>query len=445
MKFYDIHCHAFNLSHPNLSAFIKRFILETVSKYIIHAWIFVIILGAALCWSPEIRSILVFFLIVLFLLIVVIWSLFLLNPDKTGRSLFHLLVKLLKRPFNLLALMENDLGSYFLLVEEYLSNPRNPYHPKAVVFRDGKLEIGNVVYEKIVLTPLMMDFGDKNIISNNLPYGSKLISKPIAQQVTDVFNGIRRYRQKSPYNILEIYPFLGINTKNYKLTEIQQLLDKYFKDYKGNRNDLYEKMGQFDGNVDKMTSNFFAGIKVYPPLGFDPWPDNEPDELQSVECLYQYCCEKRIPITTHCSEGGFIVGSASAARIRTSPERWIKVLQKYSELKINFAHFGRQDRTWYGAEKHDWEKIILDLLSYDNVYTDFSYRGCDDDYYEDLKNLVDNNDKLKQKILFGSDFMINLLDIDSYNDYLRKFIDAPVEAADKALFCSVNPDRFLFG
>ena len=57
------------------------------------------------------------------------------------------------------------------------------------------------MYKRIVLTPLMMDFGYKG----KTPPGQKKpekrfhydipASKPIKEQVTDVFNGIRDYKE----------------------------------------------------------------------------------------------------------------------------------------------------------------------------------------------------------------------------------------------------------
>ena len=49
------------------------------------------------------------------------------------------------------------------------------------------------------------------------------------------------------------------------------------------------------------------------------------------------------------------------------------------------------------------------------------------------------------RILSGSDFPINLLDVDSYNEHLQEFGGTPhLTDSDKDLFCSVNPETFLF-
>ena len=89
-------------------------------------------------------------------------------------------------------------------------------------------------------------------------------------------------------------------------------------------------------------------------------------------------------------------------------------------------------------------------MDYEHVYTDFSCRAFHDNYYKSLSKFVHSFDaeyqeKLKQRILFGSDFMINLLWIDSYYRYLSVFAGTPQFCSqEKHDFCHSNPERFLF-
>jgi len=49
-------------------------------------------------------------------------------------------------------------------------------------------------------------------------------------------------------------------------------------------------------------------------------------------------------------------------------------------------------------------------------------------------------------LLFGSDFLINLLWSPSYNDYLCNFLETPyLTEEQKMAMCATNPERFLFG
>jgi hypothetical protein len=397
--FFDIHMHAFNLSHPSLLSFIQRL---KIHRYLV------------------------------------------LN-SFLGPLASYLIGANFNKVKNLLAVMENDIGSYFLMLEEYLKKNGNQ-----ALLHDGKLNIGGNEYSRIVLTPLMMDFGYKGIKDNEDIYYNQPPQKPIVEQVVDVFNGIRKYQQKSPDKIFEIYPFLGINTQNYDMGRIEKMLDKYFKDYRGSREDFRRNIGAFDGDIEHLGSNFFAGIKLYPPLGFDPWPD-DPRELEKVRYLYDYCCRKHIPVTVHGSEGGFVVVPSSLAKQYASISKWESVLGKYPELRINLAHFPVGEKTLWLFPRTKRLKETLNLVrKYQNVYVDFSNRAVKEPYYVSLSKLIKEESEKHQfdltgRILFGSDFMINLMSIDSYNYYLEVFSGSgSFSNKEKDIFCSANPGHFIF-
>jgi len=180
--FYDIHCHAMNLSHPSLMAFMQRLNLD---KYLF------------------------------------------LNSIPIVSSLFSGFIHGKLNPIiNLLSVMENEMGDFFLLMEEDLKS----------FIQVGKFQIGEKAYDKIVLTPLMMDFGSKDIDQYPDIYYKELAEKPIVEQVLDVFNGITEFKDNSLLKKIEIYPFLGINTKNYGMkrgphSSLPTLLEKYFNGY----------------------------------------------------------------------------------------------------------------------------------------------------------------------------------------------------------------------
>ena len=467
-RFYDARCHIMNLSHPNLLAFLERLNLPLIMLF-----------------AP-------------------------LFPFLLQRN-YHKLK-------NLLAVMENDLGTLLLMMEQFLLEDEG-------LWDKGGLKIGGNRYSKIVLTPLLMDFGYKGRTVPGIYYNLPS-QKPIAEQVCDLFNGIRKYTKESKNRLFEIYPFLGLNTQNYPLadetgekvgqrpdlerldeslcqkvkynaatgkllfygkmlrkeqqalerlfdgeedkhavrllfdksqkiktrTTLRKLLDKYFADYRGLPEELAANMGKFTGNIDRMGSNFFAGIKVYPPLGFDPWPEDDPEELAKVKLLYEYCSAKRIPITAHCNSGGFVVIDKKLSKKFTSPDRWERVLNNYPELILNLAHFGKENKRFLLFPAEGWTRKIMKLIArFDHLYADFSFNGLDKDYYRDLRQYLDRSpaklrEKLKQRILFGSDFMINLTGVESYNEYLRIFAESPYfTSAEKHQFCGVNGERFLFG
>ena len=412
--FYDIHCHMMNLSHPNILAFLGRVDLRLA-----------ILAGSFI--GP---------LVTLF----------------AGERI--------KKILNLLAVMENDAANLFLLLE-YSLKAWETADGRPPPIRDGKLILGGTPYDRLVLTPLMMDFGCKNIRAGS--FYRIPPQKPIIEQVVDLFGGIAKYthfellesspgrheivERKSP-PLFEIYPFLGINTKNYTAAEVETLLQKYFSEYSGRPADLQTRFGAFDGDIDAMRSHWFAGIKVYPPLGFDPWPAEapDPDEPAKVRLLYRCCTEKRIPLTAHCSDRGFFVDPNGMQF--TSPDRWRPVLEEFPALKLNLAHLGTQQNRKFGIfPRRGWQKRVFELIAaHENVYTDISCCAFEDGFYESLRKLLDGQPpRTKERLLFGSDFMVNLLWSDSYNDYLTHFGDtAHIPDADRDLFCRENPERFLF-
>ncbi len=435
-KFYDAHCHMMNLSHPNLSAFLKRLFkeLNVIKRMEIS-------LGTFLFAIPFVGPYL--------------------------PSLF----KADNRAMNMLAVMETELGDCILQLEEDLRKNLNWGNGPIVSGSDEKIQ-----YNKIVLTPLMMDFGLKRNKEEKFDTFYKIRWKPIASQVLDLFLGIKYYYEHRGENplpggnpktpLFEIYPFMGINTKNYKLPEedsggslnLKELLNKYFDRFADDttitRRENLEAHNcnwiNFTGDIEKTGPYSYIGIKVYPPLGFNPWPtetqeaneeDNGDIQMNRVQFLYSFCEHNNIPITSHCSEGGFLVDKKY--KQFSDPDKWTKVLDKYPNLRLNLAHFGAKNKKWRKA-------IAKLILEHKNVYTDISYRGVDKGYYKVLKKFLDDcstkdKEKLMKRIIFGSDFMINLMSIDTYGTYMKYFSETTsFTAEEKDLFCSKNPERFLF-
>jgi hypothetical protein len=270
----------------------------------------------------------------------------------------------------------------------------------------------------------------------------------------------------------------------FKQNMLVKMLFKYFGKY--NRPTLKEfrdnnQIFSENEKVQKATSYkdigcfYYSGIKVYPPLGFRPWPEEEnnddPDFIKT-NLLYQYCTNKGIPMTTHCSDGGFkvIAEDMETDKDISSPENWKIVLENYNDLKLNFAHFGNQasytDKRW-----GEWTDVILAYISgnqFPNVYADLSDIGVEKGRYKKLVNRINKywdenkkemtishekyNEKIETHILFGTDFMMNLFHMRSNLEYLQIFDKSKAFQSkmtgktnlDKTMMCSTNPQRFLF-
>jgi hypothetical protein len=438
--FYDIHFHAMNLSHANITAFANR-LLEDLSPELVKK----IVKSVLPIW----KKVLLPFVPRFFL----------------SKIIHKVLIRLVRKEQasktrNLLSFMESSIEFNFLIIEHFLKKD-------LTINERNQLVMGQQSFSKMVLCPLIMDFGYKSINNPDIFYNVPP-QKPVTLQIKDLFSAINSYYtydldlieedRQIKFNIrksetplekkfFEIYPFMGINTQNYTLEDIRKMMDKYFADFSSEdspderRKKLYDKMGRFKGNLDDEADckNIFAGIKVYPPLGFQPWPVDE-NENKKVQFLYQVCSEKRVPITTHCSTGGF--EAADESQSYSDPRnQWSRVLDQYADLKLNYAHFGSGDDEWKQA-------IISQLLTGGSqVYTDFSCNTEKDNYYRDLNVTIQKHpDRLSDRILFGSDFMINLLWYESYNEYLKTFIQTTHLSQElKMKFVNQNPERFLFG
>lgn len=455
-KIFDVHFHAFNLSHPNFSAFVDRLNLRPTFKFTISR-IFFYLMGKLKIFTASLKS-----------------------TRNLKQTLLHLRTgkgsddtNLSIKAMNLISIMDNDIEDYFLYLEYFLENSKE--------FMSQMEYSGK---NKIILTPLIMDFGlsEKKFdtaFENQIFYKFPP-QKSVIKQVKDLFYGIKRYydfsiqvsekiidgttmfdikhkisdkniSEKIESKLFEIYPFMGLNPLNNSFTQLQNLLEKYFGEYDLNKysgdvlyNKFYNKLGIFDGNVYEKGFNYnflFAGIKMYPPLGFDPYPENNSEEMAKNKYLFDFCEKRGIPITVHCSDGGFVTIKDNI--LFTSPHRWENVLYKFPKLKLNLAHFGHQTDTFH---PDSWRNKIISMIEkYDNLYTDLGDLGSNNAFYNELIMRVNKNKILADRVLFGSDFMINLLGNNSYNDYLFKFFNSDIDQELKNKFCNTNPAKFLFG
>lgn len=442
-KFYDIHYHLFDLSHPNLLAFLlrddlisKKSVINVLKKF------------------PFFMQILPLRMVSLF-------------PGQAVRKINKYLSDDSGNFRNLLSVIEGAVEYHFLYIEYFLLKEKGYFGSQ----NESK-------YDKIVICPLLMDFGYKNLNNLNCFYNLPP-AKPIINQVVDLINALWFYYNYDliPHpdkhgrlkvvtsvthkekKLFEIYPFLGINTQNYDMQEIAELFDKYFCGYESDgggeerHKKLFDKLGTVKADLEDMLfrrkekvredyySYIFAGIKLYPPMGFDPWPENNRNELDKVRFLYSECVRRKLPVIVHCSDGGYV--TSPDAKEFTDPSRgWQKVLSRpeYKNLKINFAHLGKQT-----DGKNNWKKTILEGISSNKkIYTDCSCQTPRGNDYIKVSEMM--NPESESNILFGSDFLINLIWSKSYNEYLNNFIQTNyLDDRQKRLMCEINPERFLFG
>ncbi len=203
----------------------------------------------------------------------------------------------------------------------------------------------------------------------------------------------------------------------------------------------------------------YFGVKCYPSLGYLP-NDNRLDPIFAI------CSEKNIPITTHCGaetvstyEKKFVFQNSDGlnidfqipgdtrkdrAKYLNDPERWFSVLEKYPNLRINFAHFGG-DTNWENNSNFDNKIIIkiIDLMKkYNYVYTDFSFNVAESQLFNTLEGVLKRETIVKDRLLFGTDYWVvlpkgNLFENESL--FLNQL------SGYKTKMLRENPKRFLLG
>ncbi len=426
--FYDIHTHAFTLEHPDILDFMENTFSRNKSKS-----------------NKKLKK-----------------RYRLQNMFKKAEqdlsiipSLLGSIDKISMRIQNFLSISQNSI--YDIFDNQFMDLHGEFRDDGEAYIKEGKFHFLEEKYDRFVMTPLIMDFRQTKYDTNRKIYYKKKKTKDVVEQYQDMLMGIKKFRISHPDSIIEIYPFLGINPNEYTKNTISNTLNHFFGNYTGCRQDLLQnflELDKYQGDLKKIRSNVFAGIKLYPPLGFNPWPEDDIKEIEKLRFFYKYCEEKQIPITSHCSNNGWLVIPQNIVDEYTSPYKWEKVLEYYPKLKINLAHFGtdRVVRNFPRSMPNKWQEKIIEMIcskKYPNLYTDISYTGVYKNIYKGYNRLIENyiNDKsskeiLIDKLLFGSDFTVNLAYVDSYFDYFKLFEDS--EFKWKEIISTNNPEKFLF-
>jgi predicted TIM-barrel fold metal-dependent hydrolase len=210
-----------------------------------------------------------------------------------------------------------------------------------------------------------------------------------------------------------IYPFLAVDPRRTGLI------------------DSIIKAGQLVGK-----GKPFAGIKLYPRLGYHP-------QCADLMPLYRWCEKHKIPIVSHCDQIGFPPPELEKILHIDqgdfgNPIHFEKVLTDFPDLIIDFAHFGMSNPTWAN-------QISTYMGKYPNVYSDlacYTTSGVVDEFYQTQWH----KPKVAERTLFGTDFDVMYfvtpgitLDI-YYRNFMTTKAFSPEEI--QALTCH-NPKRFL--
>lgn len=219
--------------------------------------------------------------------------------------------------------------------------------------------------------------------------------------------------------------------------------------------------------------NTFTGIKIYTSMGYSPTDPRLYSE-SGHETVYSWCQANNVPITVHSAPEGFshladfshingdVYHPESGDIVPAShlnpegrvehiacmkcgntddvfrerlillnhPKLWLKVLQRYPRLKINFAHCGGNDQLYKMAndlKSGYWSRLIIEMMAeFKNVYTDlscFSEKSINNEVLLKYRENVYKKMPLRcrRKVLYGSDYYMLSLFGENLVDYRRKF------------------------
>lgn len=196
-----------------------------------------------------------------------------------------------------------------------------------------------------------------------------------------------------------------------------------------------------------------VGVKVYPPMGFQPIGNAEaphpkgmsPEDARAADAalrdLYDYCLTEDVPITAHGNPTNF---ADDEYETFSSPEYWGAVLAEFPGLHLDLGHFGGS-----GSGKHaDWPSRIAKLATrYQHVYADIGNHRLEgiDAYMARLKQLFSDpvTAAMQDRLMFGTDWFM-LANHRNFQDFLIEFRQKYADSFPEAHFPGAL-SRFMGG
>ncbi len=250
------------------------------------------------------------------------------------------------------------------------------------------------------------------------------------------------------------YPMQIRETEQGALLDPWKILPMYHIDprrylgYGDNQQKLPNKIKKI---ATENTKGTFVGIKMYCSLGYSP--DDKKIPFFKDLSFYRECAKKKIPILVHNSAEGLLTHELEFyyyhdkadfftkvdaldtpqdhfRKKYVHPDNWERVLQKVPDLKLCLAHFGSDIWKYHTSPNGKlWQKTWVSKLvqlakTYPNLYIDISYLLIKRFKVKVQSVLADK--KLREKILFGTDWFMTELDGYNYEKFckeVKKYLD----------------------
>ncbi|MBN1998153.1 amidohydrolase family protein [candidate division KSB1 bacterium] len=234
--------------------------------------------------------------------------------------------------------------------------------------------------------------------------------------------------------------------------------------------DKPETFGSLSLVKDAIENKGFIGVKLYNAMGYAPLGNADPEFVKKRENniyfhdsrykfdgekydqvlmeLYDYCIENDVPITTHCGMDG-VESFPDASEVFGVAKLWEKVLDipKYSNLRLNLAHFGwKYDKDW--KDPDGWVEDICKMMDkYKNLYTDLAlYRifssGPRKKFINSISKMCAEYPVVKQRMMYGTDWHVSKR-AQNFNKVFSDFKSAL--SSEKVGFTQAELDAFFGG
>lgn len=208
---------------------------------------------------------------------------------------------------------------------------------------------------------------------------------------------------------------------------------------------------------DALLNRGFAGVKVYPEMGWRPSGNTAANagsaerarRLEDVlDDFFGWCAEKSVPVTAHCNHSNFSHHAFEEAGYG-APAEWLPVLRRHRGLRVNLGHFGGAHAD---EREYSWAWDIANAMGEfpDRLFADVSCHPAHDEtlmttHFRVLRQMVDDAPEVTRQLMFGTDWYmlaINPGTSDFASTYQRLFRTefGDDQAAD---FMGRNALRFL--
>lgn len=194
---------------------------------------------------------------------------------------------------------------------------------------------------------------------------------------------------------------------------------------------------------DAVLNRGFAGVKLYPPMGFRP-DDNRAISFahandrvrrnpptgraldQALAALYAWCEAEDVPIATHASHS---MGAGPDTEKYSAPWLWRSVLHDHPGLRVNLAHFGgfgrHNPQSWQqqlGALMADDAQLFFDTGYWDRAARDHSERP--DGPLASTRSFLQQFPTAGRRMMYGSDWHMIAREPDhnAYHGQMRDFV-----------------------